>query len=107
MAKGKSRPKRWDEAAAACGKAIEELQHAAGELEAAAADLRSIQEEYEEWKEGLPENLANSTLAEKLDAVCELGIEDMASTITDAISEASDIVSEAEAAELPRGFGRD
>ena len=55
---------------------------------AALDELRQLQEEYQAWLENLPENLEGSLLDEKLQAVCELDIDEL------------DI-------ELPRGFGRD
>lgn len=50
--------------------------------------LRNLQAEYQEWLDNLPESLHDSTLAEKLQTVCELDIDEL------------DI-------DLPRGFGRD
>lgn len=82
MAKRRSRPERWREAAGAVFSSLEEL--------------RAIQEEYQEWLDMLPENLQNSTLAKKLQTVCDLAIEDALNT-----------ASEAESADLPQGFGRD
>lgn len=68
LLKGKpSRVQRWQEA-------VETLRH--------------LQGEYQEWFDSLPESLQDSTLAEKLQAVCDLDIDDL------------DI-------DLPRGFGRD
>lgn len=80
--KPKSRTQRWNEAAA--------------EAVAALEALKDIQSEYEEWKDNLPENLQQSALGEKLDAVCDLDIEG-----------ALDTAQEAEGADLPQGFGRD
>ena len=48
---------------------------------AALAELRTLQEEYQAWRDGLPESLADSRTAELLEHVCDV--------------------------ELPRGFGRD
>jgi hypothetical protein len=50
--------------------------------------LRELQEEYQEWLDNLPENLQSTALAEKLDEVCSLDLEQL------------DL-------DLPRGFGRD
>ena len=58
---------------------------------AAVAELRMLIEHYQEWRESLPENLQEGTLAEKLDAVIEL----------------EGTIDDLEAAELPLGFGRD
>lgn len=52
-------------------------------------ELLALQEEYQEWLENLPENLEGTALAEKLAAVCELDLEEIAEI------------------DLPLGFGRD
>jgi hypothetical protein len=77
-----SRTARW---IAAANAAIEAL-----------GELRDLQAEYQDWRDGLPENLQNSPVAEKLDAVCDVDIES-----------ARAIVEEAGAVDLPLGFGRD
>ena len=51
--------------------------------------LLALQDEYREWRDALPESLAGSATAGLLDEVCDLDL------------------SELEAVELPRGFGRD
>lgn len=63
----RTRPQRWNDAV---------------------ATLRALQAEYEEWRDGLPESLAESRTAELLDEVCDLDLD------------ALDV-------QLPRGFGRD
>jgi hypothetical protein len=63
----RSRPQRWAEAV---------------------ETLRQLQAEYQTWLENLPESLQDSALAEKLQAVCDVDLEEL------------DL-------ELPRGFGRD
>ena len=55
---------------------------------AALAELRTLQAEYQVWRDGLPESLADSRTAELLDGVCDVDLD------------ALDV-------ELPRGFGRD
>ena len=55
---------------------------------AALAELRTLQEEYQAWRDGLPESLADSRTAELLEHVCDVDLD------------ALDV-------ELPRGFGRD
>ena len=94
MAKSKSRPQRWTEAVTAARTAHDQLVSA---LET----LRGVQEEYEEWKDNLPDNLQNGgALADKLEVVCNLEIEGAADEI-------GNMLDEAEGAELPLGFGRD
>ena len=61
-----------------------------------------MRQEYEEWRDNLPENLQQSNLGEKLNAVADLEF-DPYSLLTDAES----AISEAESADLPLGFGRD
>jgi hypothetical protein len=63
----RSRPQRWTEAV---------------------ETLRTLQEEYREWLDNLPETLQDSPLAEKLEAVCTLDLDELE-------------------VDLPRGFGRD
>jgi hypothetical protein len=78
----KSRSARWTDAAGAALSALEELQ--------------SIQQEFSEWRDNLPENLQSSALGDKLDTVCDLDIDSALETVQDA-----------ESADLPMGFGRD
>lgn len=77
-----SRPKRWFKAVSEARDALEELE--------------SIQEEYRDWLDNLPEGLDSSPVAEKLEAVCELDIQ-----------EAISFIDEFDMADLPLGFGRD
>jgi len=58
--------------------------------------LQDIQSEYQEWNEGLPENLRESTIAEKLESITAIDFDSAIET-----------VNEAEDADLPLGFGRD
>ncbi len=51
--------------------------------------LLELQEQYRQWRDGLPESLAGSATAELLEQVCDLDL------------------SVLETVELPRGFGRD
>ena len=64
----RSRPQRWMEAV---------------------ETLRALQAEYQEWLDNLPENLQDGALADKLQAVCELDLDEL------------------ENVDLPLGFGRD
>jgi hypothetical protein len=63
----RSRPQRWAEAV---------------------ETLRQLQAEYQAWFDNLPEALQDSPVAEKLEAICDLDLDQL------------DV-------ELPRGFGRD
>ena len=82
MPKTESRPDRWAEAVS--------------DAQDALARLTELVEEYQEWRDGLPENLEQSATAEKLDAIADLGVD-----------EAVAIIETAQDADLPRGFGRD
>jgi hypothetical protein len=77
-----SRPKRWSDA---CERARDSLE-----------ELRDPQDEYRQWRETLPENFEGSALAEKLDLIDGIDIEGAIATLE-----------EADAADLPLGFGRD
>jgi hypothetical protein len=90
----KSRPARWAEAVSSAQAALEPLREAV-------ADLKSIQEEYEEWLERLPEGLESGATAEKLQEVCSLDLDSLD------VEEIESALDEAEAADLPQGFGRD
>jgi len=56
---------------------------------AAVATLLALQDEYRAWFDKLPENLEGSKLAEKLQPIAELDLEEL------------------EAIDPPRGYGRD
>ena len=55
----------------------------------AVAQLTELQQQYADWLEALPANLQESVLAETLQAICDLDLSDL------------------QAVEPPRGFGRD
>ena len=78
----KSRPARWSDAASNANTALAEMQE--------------MQSEYQDWLDTLPDNLRESTVAEKLEIITEIDFDSAIET-----------VSEAEDADLPLGFGRD
>ena len=82
MGKIKSRVVRW--------------QEAAGRAEDGLSELVEIQQEYQDWRDNLPENLESSNVASKLDEVCDLDLESALET-----------AQEAGGIDLPLGFGRD
>ena len=43
----------------------------------AVATLRELQEAYQAWLDNLPESLQDSALAEKLQAVCDLDLDEL------------------------------
>lgn len=105
--KEKSRTQRWQDAANEAASALSEIEDAKGRFKSAMEELKSVQDEYSEWKDNLPENLAGSALGEKLEEVCNLDIESASSEIDSAIDTARSCVDDAEGMDLPRGFGRD
>ncbi len=82
MKKAPSRPLRWAQAAVIAVDALTELQ--------------DIQQEFQDWRDNMPEGLESSPLGEKLDAITEIDIES-----------ALDTANEADGADPPLGFGRD
>lgn len=107
MAKQKSRPKRWEEAVAECRRQYDIIMTAGDDLASALSDLDGIRQEYEEWRDNLPESLQQSALGEKLDVVVDLDIESAANDPLDNWGDLESLLDEAEGAELPLGFGRD
>lgn len=87
--KSNSRSARWGDAATKVEKLAEELK-------AALEELAEVKQEYSDWLGNLPENLQNSTLGEKLQAIEELDLEPDLSSLEGL----SDM-------DLPLGFGRD
>jgi exonuclease VII small subunit len=107
MAKPKSRPQRWADAVSDASDALSAIEEAKSKFEDAMSELQSIKEEYEEWKDNLPENLAQSPLGEKLEEVCNFEFDSAASAIEDVVTDARSMVDDAGAVDLPRGFGKD
>lgn len=77
-----SRAKRWEKACVEASDAISRLQE--------------LRDEYQDWRDNIPENLDTSPVAEKLDAILDLALDDVA-----------DILDEAAVIDHPLGFGRD
>jgi uncharacterized phage infection (PIP) family protein YhgE len=95
---------------------VNELNDLAGEFNNALGELRDIQDEYQDWQSNLPENLQDSPVAEKLDAVMNIDLsveidEDLSwdNELEDKLylDDAEASLEEADSAELPLGFGRD
>jgi hypothetical protein len=107
MAKEKSRSKRWQEAIDKAKEMFELIRNAGDELASACSELHEIQQEYQDWLDNLPENLENSALGEKLQAVCDIDIESLADDPLSDWPNLESTLEEAESTELPMGFGRD
>lgn len=105
--KPKSRSARWSDACGEALSALSGIEEALAKFEEACSDLRSVQEEYEEWKDNMDDKFSGSPMMEKLEAVCDLEIEGLHEELQSAIDEARGKVEEAEGADLPMGFGRD
>lgn len=98
-----------------------------GALEDALEELRGLKEEYSEWLGNLPENLQQSPLGEKLQAIDDLDLEpsledldvrldnnEITSNVSPdivasgmSLDEVRSVIDEAEGMDLPRGFGKD
>ena len=88
----KSRPARW-------AATLERARTAFNDLHDAMSELGDLKDEYQEWRDNLPENMESGATAEKLDEICNLDF--------DILDEVESLLDEAEGADLPRGFGRD
>jgi hypothetical protein len=104
MARTQSRTARWLAAVADAHEIASEIESLKGKLEEALADVVAVQEEYAEWRDNLPENLQQSALGEKLDAVADMDFDVAENIDIDAVLSA---LSEADGVDLPLGFGRD
>ena len=58
--------------------------------------LQELQEEYQDWLDSLPENLEQSPLGEKLEAMADLPVDEIEGALD-----------EIDGADLPLGFGTD
>jgi len=94
MAQAPSRPKRWADA-------IRKGKEGCDYVREAFNELQELKTEYEEWKDNLPENLQNSELANKLEAIVDMDFDESQ------VEDCEGVFDEAESAELPQGFGRD
>jgi flagellar biosynthesis chaperone FliJ len=102
-----SRPKRWAKAVQEAASALSTLENNLEAVESALSDLYDVQQEYNEWKENLPDSLQSSPLGEKLDEVISITIEEAAQPLRDALDEVREAIDAAESIDLPQGFGRD
>lgn len=112
--KPKSRPERWEAAAAEARKQYDAVKAKINAIDLsplndALSTLREVKEEYEEWQGNLPESLQSSPVASKLEAVTSIDIPDDVE-LNDLAGDSSDVenaIDECEGADLPKGFGRD
>ena len=102
-----SRSQRWADAVGEAQAALAEIASNVDALENAVEELKEVQQEYSDWKDNLPENLASSSLGEKLEEVTGIDLEGIADAVRNAVDEAESALGEAESIDLPRGFGRD
>lgn len=106
MAKYASRPTRWSNATSAARDALAAIEAAYADLASALSDLSDLVDEYGEWRDNLPEFSQGSALADKLDEMANL-TEYRDLDVEPDLSEFEQALDEAEAVDLPRGFGRD
>jgi len=105
--KPQSRGDRWAEAIGQAKDALDEITSALDNIENAFEELKEVQQEYSDWKDNMPENLASSPLGEKLEEVCNIDLETAADALRSAVDDAQSALDEAEGVDLPQGFGRD
>jgi hypothetical protein len=105
--KSKSRSARWADAVGEARQLYDHIHGTADDLASALMELKSVQDEYADWKDNLPENLQSSALGEKLEVVVDLDIEAAANDPLDNWGDVESLLDEAEGIELPQGFGRD
>lgn len=100
MSKTMSRPERWS---AACARARAAIDTAKSDIEGALEDLQDLQQEYQEWLDNLPEVAQGTAVEDKLNEVTNLTLE----ADVDVFYDVESVLDDAEAVDLPRGFGRD
>lgn len=100
--KSKSRAARWADAAAELRTAVDAVEAAMADAEAAAQALAEVKEEYEGWLDNMPDGLRYSPTGEKLQAVVELDCEP-----GDDLDALRALADEAENVDLPLGWGKD
>lgn len=99
----RTRAERWELAVAGVARALEAARPVVKALEDALDDLRAVRDEYEEWRDALPDNQQSSHTAELLNAIVDLDVP----SVEDALEEVNDLVANAEDLDLPLGYGRD
>lgn len=102
MTKRQSRADRWRDAVSDARSAYDELDAIKSRIRDAFDALEEIRSEYEEWLDGMSDNLRGGATGEKLQAVVELDLSVEVET-----SEVEAVLGAAEEADLPQGFGRD
>lgn len=121
MPKFPSRPQRWMKAVSEAQANLEIIREAEEDddtseakaaLESAIDDLVSLKEEYQEWRDNMPESMESSPTVEKLEEVLYLDLESAQGYMSDddfveSLDDIESILDEAENVDLPRGFGRD
>ena len=75
------------------------MDEALDQIEAEVGDLEALREEYQDWLDGLPENLSEGPTADKLDEATEV-LDQAVTTFTETLEAVREL-------DLPLGFGRD
>lgn len=99
-----SRTGRWEEATVAARAAYDAAKQHIEDLASELDSLRAVREEYEEWRDNLPDNQQDGATAEKLNTIVDIDIPDDIDSVLDDVENA---ITEAEGADLPLGYGRD
>ena len=117
MAKKKTRGQRFLDSISVAQENMDEVRQAVEIVKEKFADvvlsfeaIKEVQEEYQEWLDGMPEGLDQSPTAERLEEVTNLDFESISEDALDfdsILSEVDDMLGEAEQVDLPLGFGRD
>ena len=102
-----SRIDRWNDAANKAEAVVAELRAQFTALEYAFSVLDELRQEYQEWRDNLPENLSSRTLADKLNEVADMDFASAKDELDNALSSLEDVTSTATGLDLPRGFGKD
>jgi len=129
--KGTSRTARWAQACGDAREAFDAVREArqafmdqvqelwdsmmtepVSKLGEAMGALLDVQAEYQEWYDGMSENLQNSATGEKLQAVTELDLEftepdEPDFDVSFDLDTVESQIEDADASELPQGYGRD
>lgn len=84
------------------------LAEASSQLESAMSTLEEIQGEYQDWLDNLSDGLREGPTAEKLEEVCQLDLSYEEFDVHDGNADTQEqTLADAEAADLPLGWGRD
>lgn len=103
-----SRPKRWAKACDELRTKVEAAQEAFNAIEDPMSELIELRDEYQDWKDNLPENLDQSPVSEKLGTLLDDNCAELDQGLENfTLEELLELAETLEGADLPLGFGRD